>query len=84
MIPKNILDCHIIDAINDNEINPAPNNRLSKKYWIKYDNKVYPAKYILSLANLYVNNEMLSWKLFKGGKETNDFLKSRGFEIIKI
>jgi len=47
-----------------------------------YNGKTYPPKFAISLANKYANGTELAPDGFHGGDETNNFLKSRGFEII--
>jgi hypothetical protein len=49
---------------------------------LKYNGKTYPPKFAISLANKYANGTELAHDDFHGGDETNNFLKSRGFELI--
>ncbi|MHA1918482.1 MAG: hypothetical protein ACTSWX_01955, partial [Promethearchaeota archaeon] len=44
----------------------------------------YPPKYVISLANKFVNGKELSPSLFNGGKESNDYLSKLGFRIVDI
>lgn len=81
MIPKNITRIHLLQAIQDLDINGVPENRVSRKYTLIYLGKHYPPKYVVALANKYANEELLSSEHFGGGVETNTFLESRGFEI---
>lgn len=93
-IPKNITREHIINAIEEiNAGREIPNKRAigygcifkTNRYYytLVYNNKEYPPKYIISLANVYANNEELLFKNFGGGDSgiANNFLKSLGFEI---
>lgn len=65
MIPENILEGHILQAINDinNEGNES-HHTLSKKYDLIFKNKAYPPKLVLSLANKYANGEVLHYRKF--------------------
>jgi 5-methylcytosine-specific restriction protein B len=82
VIPSNITKEHIVSAINEIEKNGYPILREPTKYYIKYNEKTYPAKYALSISNRFANGQELMSSDFEGGTETNDFLKSRGFEIV--
>jgi len=57
-------------------------NRNSKKYLLDYNDKYCPPKYAVSLANVYANGRELEPSEFNGGKETNSFLRARGFTIV--
>jgi hypothetical protein len=45
------------------------------------DGGYYPAKYTVALAHEVATGSPLSWKKFRGGKETNEFLRARGFTV---
>ncbi len=81
-IPSNIEREHIFKAIKEASENTIPPNRNSEKYYLEYDNKRLPPKYIVSLANKYANNRELDDREFLGGNQTNNFLRSKGFRII--
>ena len=81
MIPKNITSEFILKAIAKIDKEGVPSKRLSKKYNLRYMDKVYPPKYTVGLANLFANGTMLEPKDYSGGKETNCFLMDLGFEI---
>ena len=83
MIPKNIEREHAIKAIEEIKRNGIPKDRNSRKFLLEFDGKYYPPKYVVSLANKYANGEILDPTQFSGGKETNDFLRNLGFNIIK-
>jgi hypothetical protein len=83
MIPKNITRYHVLKAIKEYDNDPVPKNRQAKKFYIRYEGRVYPAKYLVSLANRYANHTMLSPNDYNGGGETNSFLQMLGFEIIE-
>ena len=82
MIPSNIERRHIIMAIRQIEIKGLPKGRESRKFSLIFDDKPYPPKYTISLANMFANGEELSPSLFNGGDETNSFLSSRGFKVV--
>ena len=84
MIPKNIKREHVIKAIEEIKRNGIPKGRDSKKFLLKFNGEYYPPKYVISLANKYANGEMLDPAQFSGGKETNNFLRNLGFDIIEI
>ena len=81
MIPGNIAREHILKAIKEIESRRVPEGRSSKKFVLEFDGKEYPPKYVLSLANKYANGRELGSEEFSGGKESNEFLRSRGFTI---
>ena len=83
MIPENITKGHIIKAIERIGEEGVPPNRNSKKYCVKLDGKYDPPKYVISLDNKYANGRELDHFEFKGGKETNNFLMSRGIMIVE-
>lgn len=84
MIPENITKTHIIKAIERIDEEGVPPNRKSKKYLLEYNGKYYPPKYVISLANKYANGRELEPSEFNGGKETNSFLRVRGFTIVEM
>lgn len=84
MIPKNIKREDIISAMNEAKVSGIPSRRSSSKYLLKYENEFFPPKYVISLANRYVNKKILDLNSFSGGKESNNFLMNLGFEIVEI
>jgi len=84
MIPRNIKRIHIIKAIEEIEKNGVPERRKSRKFFLEFSGRHYPPKYVISLANKYANGKELDPTKFGGGKETNNFLKNLGFNIIEI
>ncbi|SDJ86160.1 HNH endonuclease [Sediminibacillus albus] len=83
-IPKNIEEKHILQAIFHIQKYGTPEEREATKFHMNYDGKLYSPKYVLSIANLYANDEELSPELFSGGEETNNYLKKLGFKIEKF
>lgn len=83
MIPENIKAEDILRAIEEAErLGIIPPGRDSEKYDLDYNGKLYPPKYIISLANKYANGKELDHSEFGGGKESNNFLESLGFNIL--
>ena len=81
MIPDNIARNHILKAIQEIDRDGIPKGRNAKKFKLVFDEKAYPPKYVISLANKYANGEELEPSDFGGGQETNTFLTELGFEI---
>jgi hypothetical protein len=81
MIPKNIKQQHVIQAIDEIERSGVRYHRESVRYNLIYQGKPYPPKYVLSIANKYANGRELEPSEFSGGVETNDFLRELGFSI---
>ncbi|MGQ9570403.1 MAG: hypothetical protein ACUVUQ_06095, partial [Thermodesulfovibrionales bacterium] len=84
MLPKNIDREHIIKAIEEVEKVGIPKGSGSKKFLLEYDGKCYPPKHIISLANKYANGKELDPSEFSGGKESNNFLRYLGFNVVEI
>lgn len=82
MIPQNIDRKVILAAIQNIDENGIPKTRLSRTYNLKYNGKLYPPKYLISVANKIINGNELEPFAFGGGAETNGFLEKLGFEII--
>jgi hypothetical protein len=83
VIPDNIKREHIEQAIAYIDENGVPQNRVSRKYLLKQNDKDYPPKYVISIANTYANGEELDPNQFTGGRRTtNNFLIQRGFIIV--
>lgn len=84
MIPKTIEKKHILKAINELKNIRISNSRNSRKFILEYQGNNFSPKYIISIANKYANGKELLSNKFSGGKETNNFLKKLGFNIIEI
>ncbi len=80
-ILRNIKTEHVKNAIDYVDKYGVPENRLSSEYVIVYNDKHYPPKYILSIANKFANGTELEPHEFNGGYESNSFLKKLGFVI---
>lgn len=81
MIPTNIEYGHILMALAKIDREGYPDNRESKKFDLVQGTMAYPPKYVISIANHFVNGEELDRNLFSGGEETNEFLRALGFII---
>lgn len=84
MIPSNIKREHIIEAIQNIEKYGVPKGRESRRFQLLSNGKLFPPKYVVSIANKYANGVELDPCKFSGGKETNSFLESRGFKVAEI
>lgn len=83
MIPENISRKNVLEAIEEIDRTGIPNGRTSKEFKLLFKGKLYPPKYVISLANKYANGEELNSSVFSGGNETNSLLERFGFEIIE-
>jgi hypothetical protein len=81
MIPSTISREHILKAINEIDRNAVPQRRLSTKFSLVFDGKLYPPKYVISLAHRFAEGRELDSTTFNGGKECNSFVRALGFEI---
>lgn len=81
MIKKDIERKHIIQAIKHINANEIPGHRKSINYDLIYDNKPYPPKYVLSLANKFANGNEISYNAHHAVHETHVTLKKLGFDI---
>jgi len=84
MIPSNIEKEHVIKALREIDSNGIPDIRNSRRFVLFFNGRQYPPKYVLSLANKFANGEELNPSSFGGGRETNNFLKILGFDIVRI
>jgi len=81
-IPKNLNRESILQAIKEVDRDGFPPDRQSRKWDVLYKNNKYPPKYLISLANKFLNGVELSPKKFSGGPEANEFLKDLRFTIV--
>lgn len=82
MINKKIHKEDILKALVFIEDNGVPTNRYSKKYDLIYNGKLFPPKYVLSIATKISTKKELEPSQFNGGEETNCFLGKLGFTIV--
>jgi 5-methylcytosine-specific restriction endonuclease McrA len=83
-IPDNIEHQHILKALEEiarRGTESIPRKRFSTRYDLLHEKKKFPPKYVISLANKFVNHVALPSQ-FNGGSPTNNFLEARGFEVV--
>jgi len=82
-IPTSIQRGHILKAMRhiDRQTPRYPTKRESTVYDLHEAGKIYPPKYVLSIANRFANGIELHG--FKGGAQTNNFLIARGLTDIR-
>ncbi len=81
MIPSNITYEHILGAINEIDVKGVPPRRKARMYSLVHANKRYPVKYVVELANRFVNTEVLGPNDFNS-IDARGFLRLKGFQII--
>ena len=83
MVPDNIGENHVIQALNEIDEKGIPKGRHSSTYDLVYNGNRYPPKVVISIANRFANGEELPAEKFKGGEGTPAFekLKALGFNI---
>ena len=84
--PENITRSQMLRAIEDIDrgVYLVPPERRSTVYCLVYEGdryKHYSPKEVVRFANVMANGE--EWWRSKGGDETNDFCRSRGFEVVR-
>jgi len=84
MIPPEIKKEYIIKAIKIIDSEGISPQRKSRKFFLIFKGKQYPPKYVLSLAYKFVDGKELDIAKFSGGRETNNFLKKLGFDIVEM
>jgi 5-methylcytosine-specific restriction protein B len=82
MIPPGIDRQHVEAALREINEKGIPSGREAAKWELVHDGKHYPPKYTLGLAARFALGSELGPSEFSGGPETNDFLRSLGFEIV--
>lgn len=83
-IPSEIQSGDIERAIRSLRDWPDWGFRASTKFClVDKEGKHYPPKLVLSMASRYATGEELSPHFFSGGQESNEFLKQRGFLVVR-
>ncbi len=83
MIPDFIQRSHILKALEAlGEGHEVPARREAKKYDLSFNRHKYPPKYVVSLAHRFASPSGGLLHGFKGGKEVNAFLMTRGFTVV--
>jgi 5-methylcytosine-specific restriction enzyme A len=81
MIPESITRENILKALDAIDKAGVPKSREATKYGLNHNNKLYPPKYVISIANRFAHGIELDPELFSGGDETNGYLEQLGFQI---
>ncbi len=81
MVPDNITKEHILKAIEEIDSEGVRSGRQSSTYDLEYNEKSYPPKLVVSLANKYANGEELDHNTFSGGIGTQAFKLLEKFEF---
>lgn len=63
-IPSNIKREHVLRAIERIDNGIVPKKRRSYKFNVHYNGKLYPPKYLISVANEFANQDHLDPKNF--------------------
>jgi hypothetical protein len=85
VIPANLNRAHVLAALRELDANPPPPSRESVDYRLEHEGKSYPPKYVISVANRFVNGTDLDPSTFAAGEaETNPLLRKLGFTIRKL
>lgn len=82
-IPKNIKKSHLLQAISEIDEKGVTYGARSKYYDLLFEEKKYPPKLVLSIANKYANGKELDRNSFTGGETTECFrvLRTNGFLV---
>ena len=83
MIPDEITREHILKVLDGLKGQNIPDDRRSRIYCLEHEGGHYPPKYVISLAAANATGHELHPSQFNGGAETNSFLKSRHFTVIR-
>jgi len=81
MIPKRITAAHIEEAIRLILRDGIPPGRTSRGYCLATKGEHLPPKYTIALAHQVAAGELLD--RFSGGRESNEFLRRRGFSVVE-
>lgn len=82
-IPK-ITKENVLAAIECIRQEGVPKARESRRYYLEYEGKYFPPKYVVSLAVEDATGKPLKPSDFSGGIETNSVLKKLGFTIVEF
>ena len=83
MIPRHITGAHIEQAIRLIMRDGMPPGRRSRGYCLATKGEHLPPKYTIALAHQVATGELLPSDRFSGGRESNEFLRRRGFAVIE-
>ena len=82
MIPKAITSAHIQEAVRLIIRDGVPPRRRSRGYCLVTKGEHLPPKYTIALAYQVATGRLLKVR-FWGGRESNEFLRLRGFTVKK-
>lgn len=82
MIPQNITKAHVLLAIEEVRQKGIPEQDHSKHYSVYFEEKLYPPKLLISCANRHANGVALPSKDFSSEEQSNNLLRSLGFQIV--
>lgn len=82
MIPAFITKSHILEAIRRISRKGVPPRRNGRGYCLVKDGNHFPPKYTIALAHQIATGQDLRSDKFSGGSESNNFLMTRGFNIV--
>lgn len=77
----NVSREHIIAACRKIKAEGVPRKRIGINTFLLFEENEYPAKYTRGLAYQIANGRSIKPDDYTGGKETADFLISRGFQV---
>ena len=83
MIPAAITKSHVSDAMRRVIRGGVPSQRRSRGYCLVKNGKHLPPKYTIAVAHQVAFGQPLRTDQFSGGRESNEFLRSRGFAVVK-
>jgi len=81
-IPRNITRKHVLQALKEIDEKGVPEGKASRTWFLLYEGKRYPPKYVISLANKYANRYELPSSEFIT-TEAVSYLRRLGFEVVK-
>jgi len=77
-----VTSAHVKKALAKIDRHGIPKNRRSTRWCLKDGSRLYPPKYVLSLAVQEATGQPLHHAAHSGGEKTNRILKGLGFEIV--
>ncbi len=81
MIPKGLQHHHFLKATEEIDLKGIPKSRESYRYDLLINGKKYPPKYVISIANKYLNSEEWSPDNFNA-VEAKDYFIRNGYRIL--
>lgn len=73
---------HIIKALEQIDREGVPPKQEATGYDLIYEGKKYPPKYVIRLANKFVEGKELRFDEHHGGEQTNKILREFGFDVV--